>query len=159
MQCIEPRCRVCSKHKSDAATCKLIGKIHLRGLLFSNTELAQLDSFQATPRAYTQENLLALLQLASVQNHSLLPLTSLEAILKVATWPQEGRDANSASYGLVNGACGFGALNRSAWPYWAAAAIPRSSPIATSGNAGRDGCGACIRITCTQNVRMLPSCA
>ncbi|KAK9820973.1 hypothetical protein WJX81_004838 [Elliptochloris bilobata] len=62
-----------------------------------------------------------------------------------------GHDANVASYGLVNGACGYGALNRSSWPFWAAAAIPRSSPIASSGLAGKDGCGACIRITCTQN--------
>lgn len=70
---------------------------------------------------------------------------------------QEGRDANVASYGLVTGACGFGYLNRSSWPYWNAVAIPRSSPIAQSGLAGKDGCGACIRITCTQNVRAWPA--
>ena len=67
---------------------------------------------------------------------------------------QQGLDAHTPTYGLVNGACGFGSVgNRSTWPFWNVAAIPRDSPIAQSGLAGRDGCGACLRVTCTQNVR------
>lgn len=64
---------------------------------------------------------------------------------------QDSRDPDEASYGLVEGACGYGLLDRSQWPYWRAVGLGASNPIASEGSP-LDGCGTCIRIECTGTV-------
>ena len=68
---------------------------------------------------------------------------------------QTGGNPNVPIYGLVDGACGYGALDRSEWPYWRVAALGFSNPVSQSSTPQKDGCGACIEVTCQGSVRLL----
>lgn len=61
---------------------------------------------------------------------------------------QEGGDPQQPIYGLLNGACGYGAFSQADWPYWHVAALSTSNPVAISGLPQKNGCGACIEVTC-----------
>ena len=59
-------------------------------------------------------------------------------------------DPTKASFGLVDGACGYGPLskdgNGSIWPFWNTASISSEFKGAANGNKG--GCGMCLQVTC-----------
>ena len=71
----------------------------------------------------------------------------------VAVATQDGKDPDSPSFGVLNGACGYGQLNRSAWPYWRAVGLSSSNPIVAKSSA-KDACGTCIKLTCTASVSL-----
>lgn len=66
---------------------------------------------------------------------------------KLGSYGQDGGNPDVASNGVLDGSCGYGALDRSEWPNWMAAAIGPSNPLTSGGNPG--GCGACVEVTCT----------
>ena len=71
---------------------------------------------------------------------------------------QDGGNPEVPVYGLIDGACGYGALSRTEWPYWRVAALSFSNPVSLSGTPQKYGCGACIEVTCQGSVRLLPGC-
>ncbi|EIE24495.1 hypothetical protein COCSUDRAFT_46828 [Coccomyxa subellipsoidea C-169] len=62
---------------------------------------------------------------------------------------QDRSDPNTPIYGLIDGACGYGAIPRTSWPYWQVAALGFSNSVSASGSPQKWGCGACIQVTCT----------
>ena len=52
------------------------------------------------------------------------------------------------------GSCGYGVLNATSWPYGNIATISSQNPVVAS--LGSGGCGACLQISCTSQVRLLP---
>ena len=68
---------------------------------------------------------------------------------------QDGGDPNVPVYGLIDGACGYGALARAEWPYWHVAALSFSNPVSILSTPQKYGCGACIEVTCQGMVRLL----
>ncbi|KAK9909331.1 hypothetical protein WJX75_000656 [Coccomyxa subellipsoidea] len=62
---------------------------------------------------------------------------------------QDRNDPNTPIYGLIDGACGYGAIPRTSWPYWQVAALGFSNSVSVSGSPQKWGCGACIQVTCT----------
>lgn len=69
---------------------------------------------------------------------------------------QTGGNPNQAIYGLSDGACGFGEIPRTSWPFWQVAALGFGNPISASNLPQKWGCGACVEVTCEGPVR--PSC-
>ena len=57
------------------------------------------------------------------------------------------------SYGVKEGACGYGLLSKTAWPYWNAVALRADSPLLTTATRGSHGCGMCLQITCVDKTR------
>jgi len=67
---------------------------------------------------------------------------------------KQSRD--SASLGLLDGACGFGNMSRGDFPAWKAAALPPNSVLLGSGESSNKlGCGICVKVTCDPS-RQLP---
>ena len=66
---------------------------------------------------------------------------------------QDGQDPNTPMYGLVNGACGYGAIPKNAWPNWQVAGLGFGNPISQANVPQQWGCGACIQAVCTGKVR------
>lgn len=67
---------------------------------------------------------------------------------------KQSRD--SASLGLLDGACGFGNMSRGDFPAWKAAALPPNSVLLDgSSNSNKLGCGVCVKVTCDPS-RQLP---
>ncbi|BDA42870.1 probable Expansin-B1 at N-terminal half [Coccomyxa sp. Obi] len=62
---------------------------------------------------------------------------------------QDGSSPNTPTYGLISGACGYGAIPQDSWPYWQVAALGFNNPVSYSGVPQKWGCGACIQVTCT----------
>lgn len=62
---------------------------------------------------------------------------------------QDGINPNTPIYGLISGACGYGAIPQDSWPYWQVAALGFTNPVSYSGVPQKWGCGACIQVTCT----------
>ncbi|CAL8467491.1 g7029 [Coccomyxa elongata] len=62
---------------------------------------------------------------------------------------QDGSNPNTPIYGLISGACGYGAIPQDSWPYWQVAALGFTNPVSYSGVPQKWGCGACIQVTCT----------
>lgn len=61
--------------------------------------------------------------------------------------PQSASDASS---GLVNGACGYGALSATEWPYQNVIGISSSNILATNASTPmpKAGCGKCVQVVC-----------
>ena len=55
--------------------------------------------------------------------------------------------------GLVSGACGYGQLNGTAWPYNQVVSLGPNNSIASGIGSNKLGCGQCIRATCISAVR------
>ena len=66
---------------------------------------------------------------------------------------QEGGNPAVPVYGLVDGACGYGAFDQNVWPYWHVAALSFSNPVSAAGQPQQYGCGACIEVSCQGSVR------
>lgn len=63
--------------------------------------------------------------------------------------PNDGDDPNSPTFGLLNGACGFGNLgNAAAYPFFSAVGIPTNSDIMSFPTMG---CGTCIEFQCVND--------
>ena len=67
---------------------------------------------------------------------------------------QTGGNPNQAIYGLSDGACGFGEIPRTSWPFWQVAALGFTNPISGSNMPQKWGCGACLEVTCEGPVRL-----
>lgn len=71
---------------------------------------------------------------------------------------QDEVDPLTPSFGVLNGACGYGELNRSTWPFWRAVGLGPDNVL--SSRAGtQSGCGLCLKITCSADVCHLLSAA
>lgn len=57
------------------------------------------------------------------------------------------------SYGVKEGACGYGLLDKSTWPYWNAVALRPDSPLLTAATRPSYGCGMCLQISCVDKTR------
>ena len=66
---------------------------------------------------------------------------------------KQSRD--SASLGLLDGACGYGNMSRGDFPAWKAAALPPNSVLLGGSPANKLGCGSCVKVTCDPS-RQLP---
>ncbi len=66
---------------------------------------------------------------------------------------QTGGNPNQAIYGLADGACGYGNISRTSWPFWQVAALGFTNPISASNLPQKWGCGACLEVTCEGPVR------
>ena len=72
---------------------------------------------------------------------------------------QSGGNPNQAIYGLSDGACGFGEIPRTSWPFWQVAALGFSNPISQGNLPQKWGCGACLEVTCEgAGEALLPLC-
>ena len=61
----------------------------------------------------------------------------------------------SLSGPFLDGACGYGQLSPSQWPFYALASISSNNSIATE--ASCSGCGACVEIQCVGQVKNVQS--
>ena len=72
---------------------------------------------------------------------------------------QTGGNPNTPIYGLSDGACGYGEINRTGWPFWQVGALGFGSPISASNLPQKWGCGACVEITCEGPVSAVSAAA
>ncbi|KAK9839069.1 hypothetical protein WJX74_008724 [Apatococcus lobatus] len=59
---------------------------------------------------------------------------------------QDGKDPSSPSFGTSIGSCGYGMLDKDAWPYWSVGALSQSNTFYSAGPI--HGCGQCFEIQC-----------
>ena len=87
------------------------------------------------------------------------PTTSAAPVPGIATefgGAADKQSRDSASLGLLDGACGFGNMSRVDFPAWKAAALPPNSVLLDgSSPANKLGCGVCVKVTCDP-ARQLP---
>ena len=71
------------------------------------------------------------------------------------TWAglQTGGNPNTPIYGLSDGACGYGDIPRTSWPFWQVGALGFGNSISASNLPQKWGCGACVEVTCEGPVR------
>lgn len=69
---------------------------------------------------------------------------------------QDNMDPQKPSFGVLEGACGYGELQKEAWPYWQAVSLSLSSPIMSQSALPRWACGVCLSITCHDKARAPP---
>ncbi|KAK9838025.1 hypothetical protein WJX74_009954 [Apatococcus lobatus] len=62
---------------------------------------------------------------------------------------QDGDSPYSPSYGTSIGACGYGLLDKSKWPYWSVGALSQSNIFYSAGPLG--GCGQCFEVQCVNS--------
>ncbi|KAK9867754.1 hypothetical protein WJX84_004352 [Apatococcus fuscideae] len=62
---------------------------------------------------------------------------------------QDGDSPYSPSYGTSIGACGYGLLDKSQWPYWSVGALSPSNMFYSAGPI--NGCGQCFEIQCVDS--------
>lgn len=70
------------------------------------------------------------------------------------TWggPQDGKDPNQPSGGLLSGSCGYGEQTKGAWPFWSVVAVSPQHPLATDSKRQPKGaCGACLQLECVND--------
>lgn len=60
--------------------------------------------------------------------------------------PFDGKNPSDPSWGTLNGACGYGQLDKGKWPYWSVAALSTQNQFALADNI--KGCGQCFEIKC-----------
>lgn len=61
--------------------------------------------------------------------------------------PADKLDPAKASLGLLDGACGYGEMNRTQFPFFRGAGISPKSPLLASTSA-KAGCGLCVKVAC-----------
>eukprot|EP00884_Botryococcus_braunii_P014492 jgi/Botrbrau1/23043/Bobra.136_1s0032.1 len=61
---------------------------------------------------------------------------------------QDNKDPQQPSFGVLEGACGYGEMKKDSWPYWQAVSLSFSSPILLDRSLPRWACGVCLTITC-----------
>ena len=98
---------------------------------------------------------LLLAALATVAAAASTPLTG------VATQfggPADKLDPAKPSLGLLDGACGYGEMNRTQFPFFRGAGISLKSPLLASTSA-KAGCGLCVKVACDpRNVLPFSAC-
>eukprot|EP00884_Botryococcus_braunii_P000413 jgi/Botrbrau1/10372/Bobra.146_2s0010.1 len=60
--------------------------------------------------------------------------------------PFDGKNPSDPSWGTLNGACGYGQLDKGKWPYWSVAALSTQNRFYLADNI--KGCGQCFEIKC-----------
>ena len=95
--------------------------------------------------------LLALLALLALSAASAAPVAGIATEFGGAA-DKQSRD--SASLGILDGACGYGNMSRGDFPAWKAAALPPNS-VLLDGLSQKLGCGVCVKVTCDPS-RQLP---
>ena len=83
---------------------------------------------------------------------------SAETVIPLSEWnagvvanfggPADMKDPQEASFGLLDGSCGYGKQDRSTWPFWKVAAISPENRIVKQNRNPLEGCGACLQIAC-----------
>ena len=68
--------------------------------------------------------------------------------------PEDKQDPTKPSLGLLNGACGYGEMNRTQFPHFRGAGLSPKSPLLKN-SPMKLGCGMCLKVACDPS-RELP---